>query len=83
MDTLTHTDAGWSCRTLTVLWNDFFILWTSRNEAIHGHDISSQLHARQRQLCLEMTHLHTLRDQVLAGDRDVFIGNSDADSVVP
>lgn len=41
-NTLTHTGACWLLCTLTVLWMDFFLLWTACNEAIHGHDQHSQ-----------------------------------------
>jgi hypothetical protein len=74
--TRTHTGAGWSLRTLTILWQEFFVLWKSRNEAIHGHDTRSQQQAKHRKLRLEMVMLHSLRDQVLAGDTDVFIGDT-------
>ncbi len=74
--TLTHTGAGWSARTLTIIWSSFLTLWTSRNEAIHGHDLSSQQQARKRQLRIEMEILHTKRDQVLACDTDAFLGDT-------
>jgi hypothetical protein len=31
--TVTYTGAGWTLRTLAILWNDFFLLWASRNAA--------------------------------------------------
>jgi hypothetical protein len=77
--TRTNTGAGWSLRTITLLWTEFFVVWTSRNEAIHGHDQSTQQQARRRKLKAEMELLHTYRNDVLAGDTDVFIGDSTQD----
>jgi hypothetical protein len=74
----THTGAVWSIRTLAILWTEFFALWKTCNEAIHGHDLASQQQAKQRKLRIEMTMLHSLRDQVLAGDTDIFIGDTPA-----
>jgi hypothetical protein len=78
LHTITRTGANWSLRTLTILWTDFFCLWKARNESIHGHDLSSQHQARHRRLCAEMEDLHSQRDQVLASDADVFIGETAA-----
>jgi hypothetical protein len=77
--TITHTGARWSLRTITTLWNDFFVLWQSRNETIHGHDLASQQLARRRKLGIEMEFLHAQQDQVLACDADTFIGNTPTD----
>jgi hypothetical protein len=60
------------------MWNDFFVLWQSRNETIHGHDLASQQLARRRKLGFEMEFLHAQRDQVLACDTDAFIGDNPA-----
>jgi hypothetical protein len=65
--------------TLTIIWTEFLLLWKQRNDTIHGHDLSSQQQARHRRLRLEMEMVHALRDQVLAGDTDVFIGDTPAD----
>jgi hypothetical protein len=61
---------------LTIIWSSFLTLWTSRNEAIHGHELSSQQQARKRQLRIEMEILHTKRDQVLACNTDAFLGDT-------
>jgi hypothetical protein len=74
--TCTNTGAGWSLRTLTTLWQDFFILWKARNKAIHGHDATSQQLARKRKLHLEVSFLHDNRDQVLSCDADLFIADT-------
>jgi hypothetical protein len=73
ISTLTQTGLAWSRRTLTVLWTEFLLLWKTRNAEIHGHDIASQQQAKRRKLSLEMEVLHTLRNQVVVGDTDVFI----------
>jgi hypothetical protein len=78
ISTNTHTGAGWSLRTLTILWTKFFVLWKQRYESIHGHDLKTQNQAKQQKLGLEMEMLHSLREQVLEGDTDVFIGNNPA-----
>jgi hypothetical protein len=74
--TVTHTGANWSLRTITTVWNAFFCLWKDRNEAIHGHDLSTQNQARHRRLRAEMELLHSQRDQVLAMDSNMFIGET-------
>jgi hypothetical protein len=79
ISTLTHTGSAWSRRTLTILWTEFLSLWKTRNAEIHGHDIVSQQQAKKRKLRLKMELLHTLRNQVVAGDTDVFIGETPAD----
>jgi hypothetical protein len=47
INTLTHTGAGWSLQTLTILWSKFLTLWKARNEAIHGHNLVSQQQTRK------------------------------------
>jgi hypothetical protein len=42
-----------------------------RDEAIHGHDTTSQQLACKRKLQLEVSFLHDNRDQVLACDADL------------
>jgi hypothetical protein len=76
ISTLINTGAGWTLRTLTILWSQFFLLWKSRNEAVHGHDITSQNQARKRHLRLEMEFLHEQRDKVLACDKHAFVGDT-------
>lgn len=77
--TITNTGTVWTLKTITVLWTTFFALWTERNSEVHGHDQASQQVARFGRLRLEMEHLHQSRDQVLAVDTDLFIGNNTAD----
>jgi hypothetical protein len=77
--TLRHTGASWTLPTLTMLWTDFFVLWKARNEAIHGHDSSSQNQARYCRLHTEMEQLHSKCAHVLAVDSDIFIGDTPAD----
>jgi hypothetical protein len=50
-----------------------------RNESIHGHDLSTQQQACQRQLRVEIEMLHSKRDQLLASDSDVFKGDTPAE----
>jgi hypothetical protein len=76
---ITHTGAGWSLCTLTILWTDFFTLWKARNDVIHGHDQSAQQQACCHKLCTEMKLLHSYHDKGLASDTDTFIGNSPVD----
>jgi hypothetical protein len=73
-----NTGANWALRTLTTIWKAFFVLWKERNEAIHGHDLSTQNQARHRRLRAKMELLHSQRDQVLAIDADAFIGETPA-----
>jgi hypothetical protein len=74
--TLTNTGAGWVIRSWTILWTEFFTLWKARNEAIHGHNQSTQHQARCRKLRMEMELLHSYRNKVLACDTAAFIGDS-------
>jgi hypothetical protein len=64
---------------LTILWTKLFLLWKFRNKAIHGHNLSSQQQACKCQLRLEMEYVHMQRDQVLASNTYVFMGNTQAD----
>ncbi len=61
---------------MTTLWRNFFVLWKERNEAIHGHDTTSQQLARKRKLRIEIGFLHDNRDQVLACDSDLFLAET-------
>jgi hypothetical protein len=73
-----NTGAGWVKKTLVILWTDIFLLWKSRNEAVHGHDLTSQLQVRRRKLWLEIEILHSKRTHVLACNTDVFYGDTPA-----
>jgi hypothetical protein len=73
-----NTGSGWTLRMMTILWRDFFVLWRTRNEAIHGHDLKSQLVAQKRKLRIEIEFLHDKRDQVLACDTDLFLAKTTA-----
>jgi hypothetical protein len=68
----------WTTNILTTVWKEFFVMWTARNAAIHGQDSSSRQKARLRHAAVEVKHLHSKRDSVLATDRDLFIGDNDA-----
>ena len=61
-----------------MVWQDFLLVWTARNEAIHSHDTASQQQAQKRKVRLEMEALHEQRHRVLACDMDVFIGDTPA-----
>ena len=52
-----------------------------RNETIHGHDLSTQQQSRRRTLGTEMQLLHSDRDQVLACNSNIFIGDNSEDLV--
>jgi hypothetical protein len=41
INTLNHTGAGWSLRTMMRLWTDSFTVWKPWNDAIHGHDLAT------------------------------------------
>jgi hypothetical protein len=79
IQSICHTGTCWSLWSLTILWAGFFIIWKSRNEAINGHDLTSQQQAWKCQLQLEMACFHAQRDQVLAIDADIFMGEMQAD----
>jgi hypothetical protein len=74
----THTGAGWLLCTLTILWKELCVLWKTQNEAVHGHNITSQQQAQQQKQHLKMIFIHSLQDQVLAGDTDIFVSNNPA-----
>lgn len=76
IQTIVHTGANWLLHTLNIIWTNFLCLWNAWNEWIHGHNLSSQHKARHLCLCAEMEDLHSKRDQGLASDADVFIGNT-------
>ena len=77
--TITHTGVGWAHRTLQVIWKDSSLVWTARNEAIHGHNNASQHQAHQRKVQIKMEALDAHCHNVLACDTDIFIGDNQAE----
>jgi hypothetical protein len=72
-----NTKVWWKKWTLLILlWTDYFALWKSCNDAIHGHDNQSQHQVRCHKLWIKIEYLHSKLDQVLSCDKDVFHGNT-------
>jgi hypothetical protein len=69
----------WTTNIITTIWKSFFLMWHDRNTDIHGADSDTRQVCRRRQAALALHHLHKKRHDVLATDRDLFIGNDTAD----
>jgi hypothetical protein len=74
-----HTGLLWTTNIITTVWKEFFTMWTARNTAIHGNDSASRQKSRIRLATVHLRHLHKKRNDVLATDRDLFIGETDAE----
>ena len=66
----------WTSTIITTLWKEFFTMWETRNTAVHGKDSESRHTARIHRATIELKHLHQKQPDVLATDRDLFIGDS-------
>jgi hypothetical protein len=78
-NTNSKTGILWTTNIITTVWKEFFKMWTTRNTAIHGNDSASRQTSRRRHAAVAIRHLHTKRKDVLATDRDLFIGDTDND----
>jgi hypothetical protein len=74
-----HTGTLWTTNIITTIWKEFFTMWNARNTAIHGNDSDTRQQSRIRLATVHLRHLHSKRNDVLATDRDLFIGETDAD----
>jgi hypothetical protein len=63
----------------TTIWKQFFLMWEERNLLVHGHNTKTRTIATRRRLATEFRYLHTKRNEVLATDHDLFIGDNDDD----
>jgi hypothetical protein len=64
---------------ITTIWKHFFLMWEERNLLVHGHDTKTRTIANRRRMATEFRYLHTKRNEVLATDHDLFIGENDDD----
>jgi hypothetical protein len=72
-----HTGLLWTTNVITTVWKEFFTMWSNRNTAIHGKDSDTRHKSRLRHAAVQLKHLHLKRTDVLATDRDLFIGDTD------
>jgi hypothetical protein len=68
----------WTTSIITTIWKEFFLMWDARNTAVHGKDSTSRHIARINRATIEIKHLHKKQPDVLATDRDLFIGDTPA-----
>jgi hypothetical protein len=73
------TGTLWATNIITTIWKELFLMWETRNQAVHGKDSESRQKARIRRATIELRHLHKKRNTVLATDRDLFLGENDND----
>jgi hypothetical protein len=66
----------WTTTIITTIWKEFFLMWETRNTAVHGKDSESRQTARINRATLELKHLHRQQQEVLATDRNLFIGDT-------
>ena len=60
----------WATSLLTSLWEEWHLVWTIRNEAIHGHDTASR-HAKERlRVENEIRSIYADRELLLPADQD-------------
>jgi hypothetical protein len=71
-----QTGLLWTTTIITTIWKEFFIMWETRNTAVHGKDNESRHTARIHRATIELKHLHKKQPDVLATDRALFLGDN-------
>jgi hypothetical protein len=66
----------WTTAIITTIWKEFFLMWEARNTAVHGKDSATRHTARIHRATVELQHLHKKQSDVLATDRNLFIGDT-------
>ncbi len=77
-----HSDTTgtlWITRIITVIWKQFFEMWETRHQHVHGHDQTTRQLATRRRIATEFKHIQSLREDVLYTNHTLFIGNNDGD----
>ena len=73
------TGTLWITRIITVIWKQFFLMWETRNQHVHGHDQTTRQIATHRRIATEFKHIQSPRSEVLHTNHTLFIGTNDDD----
>ena len=57
---------------LVTITEQFFTLWDSRNQLVHGIDLQSQKESQRQRLLAEIRNMSAQRHLILSRDRDLF-----------
>jgi hypothetical protein len=65
-----NTGLLWAASLLTSLWDEWHLVWTIRNEVIHGHDESSRQRKQRASAEKELRAIYEDRELLLPADQD-------------
>jgi hypothetical protein len=65
-----QTGQLWATHILTSIWDEWHVLWTIRNEVIHGHDQASRQRTQRREAELDIRAIYNQRNLLLPVDQD-------------
>jgi hypothetical protein len=60
----------WVTHMLTSIWDEWNIVWTIRNEVIHGHDQASRQQIQRTEVETEIRAIYDKRHLLLPADQD-------------
>ncbi|KAI2503136.1 hypothetical protein MHU86_11327 [Fragilaria crotonensis] len=58
------TGKRWQTNLIHVIWNQWFLLWSTRNQDVHGADVQSRRQIETATIAREIRELHDARDQM-------------------
>jgi hypothetical protein len=63
-ETKRQTGQTWQTAIISCIWQQLFLLWTIRNQALHGADSRLQAQAARREVERQLTDLYDLRNHM-------------------
>ena len=64
----------------SLIWNEFFSLWESRNQVVHGADPKSTITCLKQRLLGELLRLHQDRNKMMPAHRRFLIAPTASDN---
>jgi hypothetical protein len=72
-----NTGLLWAASLLTSLWDEWHLVWTIRNEVIHGHDQASRQRKQRAIAEKELRAIYENRELLHPADQDYLFDNLD------
>ncbi|KAI2507020.1 hypothetical protein MHU86_7405 [Fragilaria crotonensis] len=64
IDTKRQTGLRWQIAIISTLWNQWFLLWATRNQSLHGADSKSRNQAERREVDRMLADIYDARNQM-------------------
>ena len=73
-----HKGSGlkWIKKLITTIWDQFFILWENRNDALYRPEQEHDESHTKQTIRAHLLELHALRPKMIPADRDILLGDS-------